>query len=300
MDALQTKPNMRTITFKENPDRGSLGLKEQGRSKMPNCVDIIQPGKGLDGRWKTGLDELATEIARMPDSKEREKKIKEIKTEREELEKLLNQDLSGTSKFWESFFIEINPRVPLNLDIPLDRVKYNVILSSDAVAPSLRAALDIKYKDAKYYVTREFEEVGERVSKNKKIMEAGAALMDLIKSPDKALVVGRYLDLPVSANMPQDNLFDTFQTYLAKDDKLGSLDKFLAALKRTPEELNIKLLFADAIKFKVIRAHEGLYQRGSITLGKTTDEVVAWLSNINHSGEMMSIQDEVDQKRKLG
>lgn len=290
----------RQITFKENPDRGSLGLKAQGRSKMPNCVDIIQPGKGLDGRWRTGLDELATSVTTIPNQKEREQKIKEIKTEREELEKLLNQDLSGTSKFWETFFIEINPKAPLNLDIPLDRVKYNVILNSDAVAPNMRASLDIKYKDAKYYISREFEEVGDRVLKRKKQAEAGAELLELIKTPDKAIIVGRYLDLSLNSNMPQDNLFDAFQSYLDNDEKFNSIDKFLSALKRTPEELSIKLLTADAIKYRVIRYNDGLYQRGDITLGKSPEDVVAWLSNISHSGELMSVKEEVDNKRKFG
>lgn len=290
----------RTIIFKENPDRGTLGLKEQGRSKMPNCVDIIQPGKGLDGRWKTGLDELATDVTRISDSKEREKKKLEVKNEREELERLLNVDLSGVSKFWETFFIEINPKVPLDLDIPLDRVKYNIICHSDAVAPSMKAAYDMKYKDAKYYISREFEEVGDRVARQMKQDEAGSALLILIKNHDKAVVVGRFLDLPINNNMPQDNMYDTFRTYLNNDDKLGSLDKFLNALKKTPEELSIKLLYADAIKFRVIRYNDGLYQRGTITMGKTPDEVVAWLSNVTHSGELMSIKEEVDLKMKFG
>lgn len=295
------KPNMtRTITFKENPSKGSLGLEKEGRSKMPNCVDIIQPAKGLDGRWKTGLDEYAVSVTSIPDSKEREKKIKEIKQEREELERLLNQDLSGTSKFWETFFIEINPKVPLNLDIPLDRVKYRCILESDAVSPSKRESLDIKYKDAKYYVSREFEEVGDRVAKKKRYAEAVAELLKLMKSPDKAILIGKYLDLAVSNNMPQDNLFDTLQLYIDDDSKVNSVERFLAATQKTPEELSIKLLYSDAIQFRVIRYNEGLYQRGAITLGKNPDEVVAWLSNPTHSGELLSIQEEVELKRKFG
>lgn len=289
----------RQIVFKEDPNKGLLGLGAQGRSKMPNCVDIIQPGKGLDGRWKTNLDEFASHINQIADQKEREKKIKEMKAEREELERLLNVDLSGTSTFWETFFVEINPRVPLNLDNPLDRVKYNVILAHDAVAPSLKLSTNIKYKDAKYYISREFEEVGDKVAKKKLYGEAISKLMDLIKSPDKAVTVGKFLDLPVQNNMPQDNLFDTFQTYIDDDAKLGSIDKFLMALSKTPEQLGIKLLYADAIKFRVIRYNEGLYQRGNITMGRTPEEVVAWLSNVVNSGEMMSIQEEVEMKRKF-
>jgi hypothetical protein len=290
----------RTIRFKEDPSKGSLGLQSQGRSKMPNCVDLIQPAKGLDGRWRTGLDELSTEVAQIQDSKEREAKKKEIIAERTELEKLLNKDLSGTSTFWETFYVEINPKVPLNLDLPLDRIKYNVILSHDAVAPNLAAGRNARYRNAKYYISREFEEVGDRVAKKRKAAEASSAMLDLLKHPDKAVIVGRYLDLPVRNGMPQDNLFDTFQSYLDSDDTLDSVDKLLNAIKKTPEELNIRLIYTDAINFKVIRYNDGLFQRGAITLGKSPDEVVSWLSNVSHSGELMSIKDEVENKRKFG
>lgn len=290
----------RLITFKEDPNKGSLGLKEQKRSKMPNCVDIIQPARGLDGRWRTNLDELATSISIITDSKEREKRKKEVQKEREELETLLNVDLSGVSKFWETFFIEINPKVPLNLDIPLDRVKYNVILACDAVSPSIKASLDMKYRDAKYYISREFEEVSDRVATKREYAKAVSALLTLSETPDKAIVVGRYLDLPIAANMPQANVFDMFQSYIDDDAKLGSIAKFLSAVNRTPEELSIKLLYTDALKYRVIRYSDGLYQRGAITLGKKPEEVISWLSSPTHSGEMMSIQEEVELKRKFG
>lgn len=286
------------ITFKEDPRKGSLGLEKEARSKMPNCVDIIQPGKGIDGRWATNLDELSVTISRITDSKERKKKFDEVKAEREQLEALLNQDLSGTSKYWEGFFIEINPKQPLNLDIPLDRVKYNVIMASAAVSPNMRMSTDIKYKDAKYYITREFEEVGDRVAKRKKTMESSVALSELIKNQDRAVLVGRYLDLPVSNNMPNDNLLDIFQTYIADDVKLDSISNFLNAVSKTPEEISIKMLFSDAVKYRVVRQNDGLFQRGNITLGKNPNEAIAWLSNVANSGELMSIQEEVDLKRK--
>lgn len=292
-------PTNRTITFKEDPSKGPLGLGANGRSKMPNCVDIIQPGKGFDGRWKTGLDELSSSINEILESKEREKKYKEVKAEREELERLLNVDLSGTSTFWETFFVEINPHRPLNLVIPLDRVKLSVLLAGDSVSPSIRESKLSKYKNAKFYISREFEEVGEKVAKKKKYGEAVAALVGLIKSPDRAVMIGRYLDLPIKANMPSDNMFDMFQTYLDDDDNLNSIDRFLAAVNKNPEEINIKLIFSDAVKFRVIRNNDGNFQRGNITMGKTADEVIKWLNSVANSGELLSIAEEVEQKRKF-
>lgn len=288
----------RIIKFKENPKAGTLGLGDQGRSKMPNCVDIFQPGKGLDGRWKTNLDEFALSVNKIEDPKEKKKEFERIKAEREELERLLNVDLSGISKYWENLFIEINPKAPLDLNVPMDRVKYNVIMANNMVSPSMRESYKAEYRDAKYYVTREFEEVGDRVAKQRKYAEAISQMLKLVENTDKAILIGKYLDLGINKNTPKDNIFDIYQNYIDADEKIYSIDKFLDALKKSPEELSIKLLVLDAIKYKVIRQTEGLYQRGSITLGKSIDEIVAWLSNVIHSGELISIQEEVDLKQK--
>lgn len=289
-----------TIRFKENVNKKNLGLEKEGRSKFPGCYDVIQPARGVDGRWITGLDEHSKAIRAMGNTLEKDKLVAEITKERKDLEALLNVDLSATSTFWENFYVKIDPNQPLDIANPLDRVKYRMLLATDSVAPSLQATLNMKYKDAKYFISREFEEMGDKVTKRKKIAEAGAKLLELIKTPDKAITIGRYLDLQVSSNMPQDNLFDVFQNYIDNDDTLNSIDKFLYALSVSAEEIGIKNLFRLALKFKVIRFNKGLYQRGEITLGKSVDEVVSWLSDINHSGELVSIQEEVTLKEKYG
>lgn len=291
-----------TIKFKENasPGKFNLGLESQGRSKFPGCVDIIQPGIGIDGRWKTGLDEYSQSISSITDSEKREKEFARIKAERESLEALTNNDLSGKSNFWASFFVEINPNVPLNLINPIDRIKYHVILANDSVAPGLKEAQMSEYAHAKYYIAREFEEVGDRLSRKKKYNEAAASLIELMKTPDKAVLIGKFLGLAVSNNMPQDNMYDLFQTYLDNNDKLGSVDNFLSAILKSPEEINIKLIYADAVKHNVIRQRDGLLQRGNITLGRTPEDAIAWLTDVKNSGELLSIQEEIENKRKFG
>jgi hypothetical protein len=289
-----------TIKFKENPAAGNLGLELEGRSKFPGCVDIIQPAIGMDGRWKTGLDEHALSIVMMTDSEARTAKQAEIIAERESLERVLNADLSATSKYWESFFVEVNPNVPLNLANPLDRVRYHVISVCDGVAPNLKAAGMMEYRDAKYYISREFEEVGDRLESKKRYNLAATEFVKLMESPDRAVLVGRYLDLPVSNNTPPDNIYEIFQNALDADKATGFVNRFLAAVSKSPEELNIKLIFSDATKYNVIRYNQGLYQRGQITLGKSPEEAVRWLTDVTNSGELLSIQEEIDIKRKFG
>ncbi len=290
------------IRFKENanPAKHNLGLEKEGRSKFPGCVDIIQPARGIDMRWKTGMDEDAMSVNAITDVTLREETKAKLKKEREELQQMTGLDLSAMSKFWESFFIEINPNQPLNLLNPMDRIKYNVVLVSDAVAPNLRKAYEAEYTGAKYYISKENEDVTEKLSKKKRYNLAVSKLEELIKVPDQAILIGKYLDLSVSNTTPQDNIYDAFQTYLDSDDKTDSIDKFMSALNRTPEELSIKLIYQDAIKFNVIRMRDNLYQRGNITMGKTPNQVVDFLSDFKNSSELLSIQEEIEMKRKFG
>lgn len=290
------------VVLKENanPMKFNLGLEAEGRSKFPNCYDIIQPAIGKDGRWITGLDEDARSIRLIQDAEEREAKRQAVKALRLSLEDLTGYDLSGRSKFWDEFFVEINPKKPLDLTIPMDRVKYEVILASKGAAPSLKDTNNMDYLGSKYYVSRKHEDVSEKVSKQRRKAEADAAMLELLKTPDKAVLIGKYLQLPVSNSTPADNMFDIFKSYLDADDKLDSIKKFNIALAKTVDELSIKLIFDDGIKFNVIRLRDGYYQRGNITYGKSIAEAIIFLSDIKNQGELLSIKDEVETKRKFG
>lgn len=290
------------VTLKENanPMRFNLGLEAEGRSKFPNCFDIIQPPIGKDGRWITGLDEDARSIRLIQDPEERQAKRESVRALRLSLEDLTGYDLTGKSKFWDEFFVEINPKKPLDLTIPLDRIKYEVILASQSVAPTLKDTTKVDYIGAKYYVSKKHEDVAEKVSKQRRKAEADAAMLELLKTPDKAVLIGRYLGLPVSTTTPADNMFDIYKTYLDADDKLDSIKKFNIALTKNASELNIKLIFDDGVKFNVIRLRDGYYQRGNITYGKSIADAITFLSDIKNQGELLSVQDEVENKRKFG
>lgn len=290
------------VSIKENsnPMKFNLGLEQDGRSKFPNCYDIIQPAIGKDGRWITGLDEHARKVLAIRDPQQKAETIEKIKAERESLEELTGLDLSGKSKFWEEFFVEINTKKPLDLTVPMDRIKYHIILASYDVAPNLKETTNADYFNAKYYVARKHEDVAEKISKKKKYGEAISTVLELIKTPDKAILIGKYLGLPVSNTTPQDNLFDIYQTSLEQDEKTGFIDKFNNALQKTQDELNIKLIFDEGVQYNVIRLRDGYYQRGNITYGKTISEAIAFLSNVKNNSELLSVQDEVENKRKFG
>lgn len=290
------------VKFKENPSAGNLGLEKEGRSKFPGCVDVVQPAIGRDGRWKTGMDEFAVEVLSIRDQKIREEKQKAIIAERTSLEDLTGFDLGAKSKFWETYFVEINPNRDLDLTIAKDRIAYHVILASGAAAPSIRETEDPLYNSAKYYVFRDFEDVSDRVEKKDRLATAMVELKKLLNKPERAIQMAQFLDLNVSAVTPPENVKDILYTFIENDAKLNSVNRFLDAVSKSPEEIGVKLTFAEALKLGVIRQRDGLYQRGNITLGKASasNEAIEFLMDPKNSGELLSIQEEILVKRKFG
>lgn len=289
------------IRFKENPAAGNLGLEKEGRSKFPGCYDWLQPSK-KNGRWVTGLDEFAHEVLLIQDAKIREDKQTKIKLERASLENLMGVKLDALSDYWNTYFVKIDPEKPLDMTKPSHRLMFHVVLASGAVAPSIRESQDPEYNHAKYYVFRDFEDVSERVEKKDRLATAMAELKKILNKPERAIQLAQFLDLNVSTLTPPENVRDIFYTFLENDSKVNSVARFLDAIAKSPEEINIKLIFAEALKLGVIRQRDGLYQRGNITLGKASNlmEAINFLSDPINSGELLSIQEEIQVKRKFG
>jgi hypothetical protein len=291
------------VKIKENANKAryNLGLENEGRSKFPGCVDMIQPTRGRDGRWRTGLDEFAPSILAIPNTEERLAAQERIKKTREELQSLTGKDLSPLSPYWDTYLIEVSPTIHLDLTNANDRIRYHVLMASDAVAPSLKAATtDADYLYAKYYIAKEYEEVADQLSQKKKYNDAVIAMSEMLKTPDKAVMIGRYLELNVNPMTPPDNMYLIFQTYLDDDARLGSIDKFMSAVRMDYEELNTKIIITDSVRHNVIRQRDGLFQRGNITLGKNMAEVLHFLLDPKNSSELLSIQEEIDMKKKFG
>lgn len=290
------------VTIKENAVSGkpNLGLEKEGRSKFPGCYDIIQPAKGRDGRWKTGMDEKARYVLAIRDQEQRLAKQAELQSIRESLEELTGLDLSATSKFWDTFFVEVNVKKPLDMTIPMDRIKYYVLTTGEDVAPSLADTNKADYFNSKYYVSKKHEDVAAKLDKKKKHNDAVAAMLELLKTPDRAILVGKYLNLPINNTTPQDNIYDAYQTKLDDEEKNPFIDKFMRALSLNHEEINVKIIFDDGIKQNVIRLRDGLFQRGNITYGRSIPEAITFLTDIKNRGELLSIEDEVTSKKKFG
>lgn len=291
------------VEIKQAPDLGAqmLGLDKYDKSKFPGTFEILQAGKGLDGRWITGLDDETVSIKSIKDSELREKIQAEKKELRLELETLTGLNLHAKSDFWETFYIRIVDKLALNFDIPLDRVKYYVLLANRFSAPELEAKGDPDYISTKFYMHRSEEEDSQKSVKSRERDKAVADLFGLYDNERKLNLIGKYiLGSKVKDSMKKDSVYNLLRDTLTNDKEGTATRKFAEAMGKTVEELTYKLIIDEAIQRHVIRIREGYYQRGNATYGKTMKDVIKFLSSPANVNEFASVKEEVEEKRSLG
>lgn len=290
--------NYDTIRIKQIPDDTSVltGLDKYNRSKMPGTTDFLQAGE-IAGRKVTGIDENAYEIEIMTDEEEKDKIYKETKALRENLEKLTNKDLSGTSAFWDTFGVRIDSdsELTLNMAVPLDKVRYFMLVANGYVAPNRAAASLPKYRGAKYYCHVDETVVSEEVSTQKIRDKARGELLKLSEDKDKLVLIGQYLEGDrYKLGMKPDTLYKMLSDYINKPTEPDNLKRFLKAVNVGVEELQYKVLVDRAIKKKIIRLRDGYYQRGQVTLGKSPFDVYENLKKPDFATEYLSIKQELE------
>lgn len=291
------------IEVKQTPDQSAttLGLDKYNRSKFPSTFEIVQPGKTPDGRWVTGIDENAVSIGRISDAVLRQERFEEKKSLREELERLTGIDLSGTSKYWDTYYLKIVDKLALNFENPHDRVKYHILLSNNFAAPELEAKTNPDYINSKFYVHRTEAEDSQKAVKSRERDKAIVDLYNLYDNKNKLVLVGKYiLGSKVKESMTNDAIYNIIKNALETDKEGTVLRKMADAMSKTIEELQYKLIIDEAIAKHVIRIREGYFQRGNATYGKTMKEVIKFLSGPENANEFASVKEEVEEKRALG
>jgi len=287
------------VIIKQIPDEyaESTGLGKYNRSRMPRCFDRLSPSLGQDGRYVTGLDELSMSVAKIQDDKERDFKKKEIATLRENLERLTGQDLSGTSPYWETFFVELKADndLILNRSNPKDVIRYHVLIANNYAAPSKDDAGNPIYKDCKYYVFTTEKENKEKVSVRKLKDKARSELFKMSEDKDYLLLIGQYLDgKKYHEDLDADSLYSMLSDYI-ESNKDKAVEKFLKAVKKDKQEIQFKTIIDKAIISRIIKFNDGYYQRGQVTLGRTPEEVFMNLSTPEFANEFLSIKDELQR-----
>lgn len=286
------------IKIKQIPDTYAIstGLDKYNRSRMPYCKDIFQAAQGFDGRYVTGLDEDAYEINRLQDDEEKEAQKKEILDLRTRLEKRLGKDLSATSDFWETFFIEISTDqdLLLSMDNPLHVIMFKVLVANGLAAPNLNETGSPKYTNAKYYCFTEARFEKEKVSTQKLRDKARSALSGMEDDKERMTLLGLYLiGGKFKKGMSTDALYNMLSEFIDEKKAPENVTAFIAATKKNVEDLQYKVTIDKAIKSKVIKFKEGQYYRGGVNLGKSLPEVMETLKSPEYANEFIQIHEEV-------
>lgn len=287
------------VEIKQHTDQSaaSVGLDKYNRSKIPGTFEILQPSKGYDGRWLTGIDENSLAINSMRDIAIRDKVKEETIALRKDLESLLNIDLGANNDaFWGTYKIILKDNFSLNFSNAQDKLKYYVLIANQYAAPELDAVNNPEYANTKYYVSRKEEEVRERVITAKVKDEARAKLLEISKNSNKFILIAKYLlgARRIKEGMNEGVIYEELSNFLNDTKEKSNLAKFIEATNKTVEDLQYKLTLDEAVRIGIIKVREGYYQRGNATYGRSLKEALDYLSSVGNSAEFSSLKDEVD------
>lgn len=286
---------MSLIHIKQIPDdyAESTGLAKYNRSRMPGTVDRFMADINVDGRRVTGIDDGGYGVDR-----EKAEKLAEI---RANLEKKTQQNLDVNSPFWEKFIIEIyadQPKV-FNTELPYDDIAFKMLVANRFVAPSKADISNPSFRDAQYYAFTEEGEVEEEITLRKKRDRALVQLLDMSDNKEKMILYGQYLEgLKYHSKLLENTLYKMLRAYI-DDKEMKNASNFLEAVKKSPEEIQQKIIVDKAIKQRLINrvgigGKKSVYQFGNVTIGNTIEEVYKNLATPDFAPELMSLKKELE------
>lgn len=284
------------IKLLNNPENPDLKMKYIG------AKEYCTPKVGPDGKVITGLDENALYILRMEDNKIKTELQKNIKKERESLERLLGVDLTPGSTYWNDYYIILDDEeVDLDFSNPLDRVREKFLVANGYVAPSFEdIENDEKYHNTIFYLYREAEESSKSIQKTKQEDRAKYELFNMYEQNSaKLAIVAQYLlGHALNADVKPDTAYTKLRDYIETTDKNKkkiNLASFLAAIEKSPEQMATKIILDKAIKKRIVAARGGIHRRGEVILGNSYDEALDYLLSVENSGELNSLNKEVEK-----
>ena len=277
----------------------SIGLDKYNRSKLPGTFEILQPAKGYDGRWLTGIDEDALEINSIRDTDTREKLKAETLKTRLDLQSLLGVDLSATNnEYWSKYKVKLADTVSLDLTNPRKKIDYYVLIANRYAAPEFGVLSNPEYQRSKYYVSRKEEETRERVITAKVKDEARAKLLELSTNYDKMVLIARYLlgARRIKHGMDEGAIYEDLSNFINDPKEKNNVSKFTQAVSKSVEELQYKLTLDEAIRMNIVKVTAQYVQRGNATYGKNLKEAIEYLSEIGNAAEFASLKEEVENQ----
>jgi hypothetical protein len=283
------------VTIKQisHPDNPKLSAKYIG------AKEYATPKTGKDGKIITGVDENAFSIISLKEENVK-KKSKEVKDERESLERLLNVDLTPGSEFWTKFYITLEDERILDVNNPLDRLHEKFLLANKYVAPSRESIeSDPEFYNCMFYIHRDVEETTKKARLQRNKDKASTALYNLSEDqPNKLQLVSAFIFGYEPQEVSVDEAYIKLKEFIEVPDekeRQKNIETLMSVVSKTPEQLTTKKIFDKAIKKRYVTGKGGIFKRGDEIYGNNYDEALEFLGLPENSSELISLKKQVEK-----
>lgn len=284
-------------------------LRKYGYERAPGTKRIIFPFKENNGSYRTGLDEEALYIRRIPNKELREAEITRVKALRKELEDSTGIDLSPKSKYY-NYASDLDVKVSgfkltdsdsiFNLDDPHEAITFAWLRVHPAIAPSMESYLAGEVSpETQYFVNDDYVQMKTNYDKKKILNDAIVKLNAL--SIDKRKKIARLMDLPYSENTKEEAV------YVGLNDLLHLREMPSGAYKgQTPikifnmlAELNSELLDVSDLVEQAFRGNIYRYKKGKVYEGEqlafeSKEELIDHLVDPKNQSDRMALETKLN------
>lgn len=269
--------------------RADIKGKEAGYGEFtafPNSVRSFVPMRKADSTFITGL----------------------TSAEETELGKILGQDLSPTSSFWETFRIYYampNGSMQWDLQKPIERLRYKVALANKLLAPdeeTLRDDPDYIKLNVHYYVFDEDQQEAKVSALNEIKDEISALLHKSRNNREKLLYLCSGLNKFVTSGMKAESLYNLLHAEKEKLKKFEALERFRDFLKSTPERLQAIYFVKEGVALKVLKFEADIskyrFPLANEIVGRNTKEVEDFFADEKNAEFLALLANEVTEARQ--
>jgi len=303
---------MTTVKAFQKPQKGDpIGLDNYDLSKFPNTGDYLTPlFDARTGKYLAGLDEYDPQILAIKDPEERKRQQERVKELKKQLEELTGLDLNPKNyEFWDNYVIPFVVDIKGNVrefhpDLnPMDSLALIVLKRRGDIPFSKAEMYDPRYKDAKFYLTTNEEEVIYNKGKIRLERERNLKMADLFSSEesnyDRAWNIAYYLNLKPRKGCSFDKLEEDLELYTTEGNKKeNTLDNFLEACKLSNQDLLTANSFKRAVVYNLIKFSpaDKVYHRGGVNYRATEKESIEYLKTPEMAGELTEVIAAVRKK----
>lgn len=293
-------------------------LATVGRYRMPGAGVRMVPFKEKSGKYRTGLDPEALYIQKMekinPEEAAQEKaRVIALKAE---LEKATGLVLDPTSEYYTKMMdskygtperakmVKLMDGVNMfNLDDPFDHVTYRWLTVHEDIAPSYQAWLEGKVKNATniYFYVDDVEYQTAVTFKEKSIINKATIELHNM-SPERQFKVARLLALPVRQNDIPETLYNTLDSFIKSTgskhgNKLANVNLFNKIVSMTDDNLNVRFIVEEALKYSVYRIKGMRITEGETVVAKDKEELIQKLSTTEYNGDLIALEEKIRQRK---